>query len=372
MRAAAIPALAVALAAVAGHADAHAGTDARRVTIAFFGESVVEGQTLRDARRDGLSAQLAASLARRGLRRGGDGLLPATRSYWRFTQPTPPGRPAPRNGWTLLGFEFTFGGRGPSGYSAQATSPLATAKTRVSGGGQAILLYTTTPEPTPFVVTAGGRRWELDAHAPGPPRSARAVLDLGAGARLLTVHGPSAGTLVFEGAIDRRPVAAGAGQVEVSNLGHAGHTPYTDIKDAPYRAVAEQSYDVSIFLWSYLVEILTEPPGAKGDIGPLYEAALLKRARLARRNGGRCLVADPTPFAGPTRVASRQFAAIHRRVARRAGCVHTSVLTRLWSSPRLARRRGLLQADDLHPTERGVRLMAEALAPVVERLARRG
>jgi hypothetical protein len=328
-----------------------------RVTVGIFGESVVEGRTLRDPDREGLRPQIALRLALLGFAPGGPGMRPATRPDWSFSR-----------GWRIQGTGFAPGGAGAAGYSAQSSdsSDLATAAVTAP---EAVLLYTTSATPTPFAVAAGGRRWSLDAQAPGPRRPARAVLELPAGARSLTVRGPVRGTLTLGGLIDRRPVAGSRPQIEVSNLGHGGHLPFSD-PGLALSAVAAERYDVSVFLWSYLAEVLTGPAGAPDDIGPLYASSLAERARIARRHGGRCLVVAPTPFAVAT-AERKRFATIDRAVARRAGCEYTTALTRLWGSPARAEQAGLIQADQLHPTARGDRLIARALAPIVARLARR-
>jgi hypothetical protein len=234
------------------------------------------------------------------------------------------------------------------------------------------LLVTSTRASVPFRAAAGDRVWDLDARAPGPPRLRRIALDVPPGARTLTVQGPGAGVLRLAGALARRPPPPSGIQVEVNNLGHAGRFPQFDGVPRVLRAIADQRYDVTVLMWGYNSELAAG--GAFGrrnqEVAGTYEPALLQRARLARAHGGQCLIADSTPLPVPDSIR-RQFSAIHSRVARRAGCAHTSVLARLWSSPATAYRRGITRSDRIHPTPVSYRRMARALAPWLARLLRR-
>ncbi len=335
----------------------------------MFGDSVAEGYTISQHARLSFVPQLREALVARGLERGGEGLIPLVPMRWTlgdwFTQIERPSGPA---AWRLVGVGGLPSLDGPSGYSGVAEGPSARASVRVEDP-EALLLYTTSTQETPFTVTAGAREWRLDAYAPGPPRPAHVQLELPRDARTLVVQGPRAGRLTLSGVVGRRAPSPGRVQVEVSNLAHAGRFPQWDSAPRVLRSIADQGYDVTVFMWSYNSELATPARPRTGDAAALYEPALLRRARLARRSGGLCLIADSTPLPVPPAVRGR-FAAIHRRVARRARCAYTPVLARLWSDPHTAHRRGLTQPDRVHPTPAAYRRMARALAPVVERLVR--
>jgi lysophospholipase L1-like esterase len=98
----------------------------------------------------------------------------------------------------------------------------------------------------------------------------------------------------------------------------------------------------------------------------LYEDVLLRRAIRARRTGSSCVIADSPPIPAPPAM-HRRFSAIHRRVAKAAGCTWTPVLETVWGKRSLsaASRAGLLHKDRFHPTAAGYKLMAKALAPVI-------
>jgi len=339
----------------------------QRVTLAVFGDSVAEGYTLPGHERHALVPQLRDALEARGFERGGAGLIPLVPMRWSLgdwvTQTERPSGPA---AWRLVGVGGLPALDGPSGYSAVARSPAARASVSVEDP-EVILLYTTATTESVFTVTAGSRVWQVDAYAPGPPRPAQVRLLLPEDARTVVVRGPRAGRLTLAGAVGRRSPSPGRVQVEVSNLAHAGRFPQYDSAPRVLRAVAEQRYDITLFMWSYNSELATPVRPRRRDAAALYEPALLRRARLARENGGLCLIADSTPVPVHASIRAR-FVAIHRRVARRAGCVHTSVLAGLWADARSSHRRGLAQRDRVHPTSGSYRRMARALAPVLERM----
>lgn len=354
---------------LAGPATTSAAAPGKRVTIAVFGDSVAEGYTVPAFLRRALVPQIGDALGRRGFAHGGPGLIPAMPYRWRFTRPRYEGQVVPSDGWRMLGARERAGFDGPSGYSAVATSPAARASVAVRGPLVAIL-YTTTKASVPFAVRAGSRIWRLDPFAAGEPRPAEAWLRLPRGARSITVYGPHSGALTFSGAIDRRPVGAGKVQVEVSNLAHAGHVPDRETQPRIIQSVAAQRYGVTIFLWGYVSQLGVDLKPKPGDLGDRYERALLGRARLARSGGGECLVADATPMPVAA-VITRRFAAIHRRVAAKAGCAYTGILARLWTHPSTAFDRGITQIDNIHPTPATYRRMAESLAPLLAKLVRR-
>lgn len=350
----------------AAPADAYVG---ERVTIAVFGDSVAEGYTVPGPERQSLVPQVADTLVERGYERGGAGLIPLVPMRWSLGDWVPQTvRSRDPSAWRLVGLGGLPAFDGPSGYSGVSRAPAARASAPVADT-EVVLLFTTSEEHTVFTVTAGTRVWEIDAMAPGPPRPAQLRLELPADASLLTVRGPRAGELTLSGAVGRRAPSPGRVQVEVSNLAHAGRYPQFDNSPRVLRAIADQGYGVTVFLWSYNSELATGIRPRPDDAAALYEIALLRRARLARASGGLCLIADSTPMPIPAAVRAR-FAAIHRRVASQARCTHTSVLSRLWSDPASSHRRGITQSDRVHPTPATYRRMARALAPVLDRLVR--
>jgi hypothetical protein len=307
---------------------------------------------------------LGDALARLGFARGGVGLVPASPFRWQFNRSAIRGAgEQPADGWLLIGHGTLPGLDGPSGYSAIATSPQATATAALSDP-QVAILYTTAPDTGTFTVSNGAREWTIDPRRPGAPQQAQTWLTLPPGVNRLTVRGPSAGVLSFDGAIGRRPRLPHRVQVEVENLGHAGKLPDGDFTPRVQQALLAQHYDISIFLWAYIDELVTSPAEPAR-----YRRTLSARAALARRAGGACLIADPTPLPVSPRLAAR-FAALDRRIARASGCTYTAALTQLWRNPDAASNKGLVQADGIHPTAAGYRLIAGALAPVVARIVR--
>jgi hypothetical protein len=349
---------------------ARAATAGDRVVVAVVGDSVSEGYTTPKGLTRAFVPNLAAALERRGFSAGGVGLVPAMPYRWSFSHPVDgKAQTVPANGWRLAGFGVdVLGLDGPSTYSAQAVSPAATAVGYLSGP-DVRLLFTSTDTPTPFQVTAGRRTWKLDSYAPGPARPVGFSLTLPRGVHVVKVQGPSQGMLTFVGAMDRVPPPGGSRiQVEVDNLAHAGLLPQNSLAPRVLDSISALSPDVTLFAWGYVAELIIGANVGPGDLGDRYEFGLLARARLARRDGGRCVIADTSPVPIEAKVR-RRFTAIHKRVAREAGCVYTAVLSNLWSSPSTAFERGLTQVDNVHPSPRGYRMMAEALAPTLKRLA---
>jgi lysophospholipase L1-like esterase len=338
----------------------------RRVTIAVFGDSVAEGYTIPDFLERGLVPQLADAMVGAGFERGGVGLIPVTPFRWDFNHFVPYSLgPPPADGWLLIGYGLA-GTDGPSGYSGLASSPQATATAPIDDPLVGVL-YTKNTASGPFTVTAGGRTWTIDAHSTGPPEPAETWLDMPPGARSITVHGPTSGTLLFDGVVGRRPVGAGRIQVEVDNLGHMAHLLGRDFGPRVAASLTEQRYDVSVFLGGYLSELLAaSQPGDYRE--NQYAVALREHADLVHAYGGRCLIVDPSPLPVPASIAAR-YAAIDRRAAGEDGCAYSDAISHLWNASTSVRA-GLTLVDDIHPTAAGYRLIVRALEPELDRLVR--
>lgn len=213
----------------------------------MFGDSVVEAYTVPGFLRWGLVPQIGDSMVAAGFERGGVGLIPATPFRWHFNHFVPYSvNPAPADGWLLVGYGLA-GSDGPSGYSALASSPAASATAPIDDPLVGVL-YTKNTTSGSFTVTAGSATWTIDAHSTGPPTPVETWLQMPPGARSITVHGPTTGTLLFDGVVGRRPVAAGRIQVEVDNLGHQAHLLGRDLSPRVIGSLTQQRYDVSVFL----------------------------------------------------------------------------------------------------------------------------
>lgn len=338
-----------------------------RVTVAVYGDSVVEGYTVPDYLRYGMVPALGDELARLGgLDLGGAGLIPATPFRWTFNHYVSGAVAADPIGWALAGYA-SHALDGPSGYSAVAVSPRATATTAIDATTVGVL-FTKHAGSGVFTVTAGASTWMIDARSTGRPTPAEQWLTLPPGAQTITVHGPSSGSLVFDGVIARRPVIAGRVQVEMENLGHAGHTLTDDAVPRVGQELAALRFDVSVFMAEYIYEYSAQyaPHGAYFEVA--YAHALHDYGRRVRAYGGLCLIADNSPLPLPAAVVAR-FAAINRREARTLGCAHSAAAAGIWN-PATAVKDGFVILDGVHPTPAGYRRIVAALAPAVLRLIR--
>ena len=335
-----------------------------RVTVALFGDSVTQSIMIPDFVQDGLGGQLQDQLTSLGFQPGGLGFVPAAPYQFSFNadelldeQPTPTG------GWATVGYGKAIAQDGPSGYSAITPWPQATASLSVPNPDVDVL-YTSTSSDCPFTVTAGAESWSIDTYLPGPPVAAQVAITLPVSGAVLTVHGPSCGQLTFDGIVAEQPVAPGAVQIEIDNLGHAGHLPWADFQPRVREALIEQRYDLSVFMWGYIAELLAD----RATIAP-YLGVMEARAKIARMNGGSCLIVQPAPIA----VSTASVALVKREdetVAAREGCMYTTVLAHLWPNAGWAEQHGLLLVDGVHPTAAGYTEIARALAPVVASLVR--
>jgi lysophospholipase L1-like esterase len=339
-----------------------------RVTIAVYGDSVVEGYSIPDVLRDALIPRLGDDLAGvGGFEVAATGLIPVTAFRWHFNRYTVDGLDAPRpDAWDLFGVgAATFGVDGPSGYSAVAVSPRATATTAIDAPLVAVL-FTKFAGSGVFTVTAGGKTFAIDARSSGPPTPSEQWITVPPGAHTITVHGPSSGSVIFDGVIVRAPVTPGRIGVELENLAHGGHVLTQDSGPRIVASLRQQRFDISVFLSATLWAFRA----ASGDrrYETLYANELRARVGLVRAYGGLCLIADSSPLPLPAVVLAR-FAAIDRQVARERGCAYTGALAHLWSAA-TAFRTGTTLIDDIHPRALGYRLMAEALAPRLVSLVR--
>jgi hypothetical protein len=357
----------VGLAPSLARATPTAGT---RVTVGLFGDSVTEGIVIPDFEHRGLAADLTRDETGDGFTAGGQGLIAVNQYQWRFSSYGILGLAAiPPAGWALVGSQsgdiVTPGTDGPSGYSAVSVSPAATATTTVDDPDVEIL-YTTSILPCSFSVSSGSRSWIISTDQPNQmaPVAAQYGISLGAGSHQLVVHGSSCG-VVFDGIVAQEPVVPGTIQMQVDNDGHAARAPSTDLAPRVEQAILEQHYQVTVLLYGYIGELAISP----GVAARTYAAALLTRARLARVDGGSCLIVHPTPMQGATAARVALVTQVERSVARQAGCIYSTALAHLWNR-NTSIAQGLTVLDGIHPTARGYALMARVLAPIIARLAR--
>jgi lysophospholipase L1-like esterase len=353
-----VSAIGVAPAAVASRRPA-----GRRVTVAVFGDSVVESVLVPNFLQRGLVPQLSRAVWSLGFAQGGVGLIPATPFRWHFNASVALGaRSIPPNGWVTIGASpFLTGYDGLSGYSAMAFTPLATASVAVSDP-EVEILYTSSTAPCTFDVSSAGRIWTINTFRHGTATDTGTWIKLPAGRHGLTIHGPSCGLLLFDGVIARRRVRPGKVQVEFEDLGHSAEFPSIYFGPRIQQALIDQRFDVSVFLFGYIGEDV-------GAESKQYLRAVTARARIARKHGGACLIVEPTPIEVP-RSSVTTVSRLDRTAARREGCVYTTVLAHLWSNATTAERRGLVFVDGIHPTASGYKLIVRALAPVIAKMIR--
>jgi hypothetical protein len=371
--AAAVPAVLLLAAQPVGAASPSTGSATgpvpRPITIAVYGDSVVESATFPGFLRYGLIPELRAALAEQpGFTLGGEGFVPAYPVRWTFHGGVSPGNgPAPPTGWLVSGYGSNVPGLdGLSGYSAITRSRRASATTAIDAGRVGVL-FSRSPDSGVFTVTAGGRSFAISARHPGRPAPAEAWLTVPRGARTITIHGPRSGVLIFDGVIVRGRPQAGRIGVEVENLGHSGHYLATDSHPRNVAAIEAQHFDISVFLASYKRELdaATADPSASQKA---YARELRERVGLARRSGGVCLIAAPSPLPVPAAITAG-FDAIDRQVAAADGCTYTTALAELWN-PATAAATGMTIVDGIHPAARGYRLIAGALVPLLAKLVR--
>jgi lysophospholipase L1-like esterase len=346
-------------AGVVAAASAHTGP---RVTVALYGDSVVEGYTVPNFLTDGLSPLLEDGLVGAGFSRGGTGFIPATPFRWKFKSNFVfgGGSSQPATGWQLNGFGTQTGLNGPSGYSARAISPAASATAPIDAPTVAVLYTKYAGGPT-FTASAGGQTWSISTNSSGPAQPTELWLNVPAGATTLTINGPASGQFIFDGAISRRPVTAGTVQTEVEDLGHMGHLLGQDLTQLVQESIVQQRFGVSIFLGGYLYIEEATSASAANRRAKEYLSNLRKYVDLIRTYHGKCLIASPTPLASAPGLVAR-FDAIERSEAKVGGCSYTSALTHLWS-PATSVAKKLTLVDDIHPTAAGYRLMVKALMP---------
>jgi hypothetical protein len=342
----------------------------QRIKVGLFGDSVTEGIVIPNFERVGLAAALTTEETHYGFRAGGEGLIAVNQYQWRFSAYGILGfQTIPTAGWALVGSQdgsiVQPGTDGPSGYSAVSVSPTATASATIPDPDVEVL-YTTSVLPCSFTVTSGTRSWTIDTYDPSQiePEAAEYPLTLGAGSHVLTVHASSCG-LVFDGVVAEDPVRPGPTQIQIDNDGHAARPPSTDLAARIQQAIVEQHYKVTVFLYGYIGELIV----SRGATARQYERALMTRARLARLNGGRCLIVQPTPLMDIGAAKVRLISGLERAVARQAGCTYTTGLAHLWD-PQAAIDQGLTVIDGIHPTAKGYAAMARVLAPIIAKLAR--
>lgn len=366
----AVAALVGALVATASSVAVATAKVGPRVTVAVYGDSIVEAYTIPGYLQNGLVPALGTGLVRAGgFSRGGAGLVPVTPFRMRFNRYTVLGGSPPNPlGWVLAGYA-SHGEDGPSGYSALAYSPAASASAPIDSPDVAVL-FTKYAGSGVFTVTAGTSTWTIDARSTGPAAPTQQWLTMPAGAKTITVHGPSSGVLVFDGLIERRPVAPGTIQVEMENLGHMGHTLTDDADPRIGQSLAEQHFDISVFLAEYIYQYQAQysAAGSATRYEQRYRRELHDFAGRVRAYGGLCLIADSSPVPISAKVLNG-FAAVNRAEARTLGCTYTSALSRLWN-PDTAIKNGLTLIDGSHPTKAGYRKIVAALAPVLTRLVR--
>jgi hypothetical protein len=352
-------------AALVAPAQAHVGP---RVTIALYGDSVVEGYTVPNFLTDSLSPLLEDGLVSAGFSRGGTGLIPATPFRWKLKKNFVIGGlgSQPAGGWLLNGFGTQTGLNGPSGYSARAVSPLATATAPIDSQTVAVL-YTKYAGGPSFTASAGGQTWQISTNSTGPAQPTELWLNIPAGATTLTITGPASGQFIFDGAIDRQPVAPGTVQTEIEDLGHMGHLLGQDLTQLVQESIVQQRFAVSVFMGGYLYIEEANSQNATRRAKE-YLSNLRKYVNLIRTYGGKCLIASPTPLPAPPALVAR-FDEIERSVAKVGGCTYTSALTHLWVAKTSIQKK-LTLVDGIHPTAAGYRLIVKALMPALKKLVR--
>jgi lysophospholipase L1-like esterase len=174
------------------------------------------------------------------------------------------------------------------------------------------------------------------------------------------VHGPSRGRLRFTGILDRL-IPTKQRRLEVSNLAHGARWAEQDFGPLQRQAVAALGLDLTILMFGGNEGLGIDRSGDT-SIAARYLRGLEARGRFARRRGGACLVIPPGR-SGITTKTRHLLGRTAKVAAEDVGCTYAPVLDDIkpidqWNSPSPF-------SDGTHPTARGYRLYANAVAPEV-------
>lgn len=345
------PWIAVALAIAISFATATSAR-AELIKVGLFGDSIAEGDHVPDALHNAMPGQLRDALRRAGAKLGGRGLVAAMPRRMTWT-----------GNWQYLGFLFDpLAPFGASGYSAVTDDPTATATLEVSSRRVAVF-YVRSSSGGVFSVSAGRRTWTIDGKGPSSG-AAHQWIDLPAGVREVVVHGPSSGRLRFTGILDRSVPKPGETRVELSNLAHGARWAEQDFGPYQRQAVSALGLDLTVLMYGGNEGLGIDRSGDQ-SIAERFQRGLVTRGRFAVRNGGACLVIPPGR-AGITTRTRHLLARAAKAAAKAAGCTYAPVLANLrpidqWNTVSE-------YSDGIHPTARGYRVYANAVAPEVLRV----
>src|SRR5690242_10604696 len=298
-------ALAVMLLAAALHAPA--ASAAARVTVALEGDSVVEGN---GTPRGDLATWVRWELGRLGASVGANGHTAAHVSE--FTR-APGGEMLSfpwtySPGWSLKGLGLAEpSAYGANGRMSQTGDPSAIASAELAGD-QFAVLFARSPNAGRFAFSVDDRTVRVDAratHVDGKGIRWVNAPAAGSSTHRLAVRGPDSGTLRFTGVIARTRVTPGATQIEVSGVGQACACATDPLPRTRAQAVELLRPDITLIMLGINGEgrfVATGDDQIKTD----YVAGLEKRARIARRHGGVCVVVPHAPDPQPP-AAQRLF-----------------------------------------------------------------